>query len=426
MKKYLFLVSFLFALFACDKTETVQPISVSIAIELPEGFSVPANAADLSTAASYTGDIPEGYTGEIVYVVRFINLTDNSETVALAGRDGVATASLMPGIYNVIVSAGWLQGNIEFNFSGTANNVNILLGGSTESDGSIKIPLPIVASEPGTLVFKELYYVGSRTPANSTYFRDQFYELYNNGESTIYIDGLCLGTIYSQLASANQPTWEDIENAENYIFYQWLFQFPGTGKDYPLNPGESVVIAQWATNHQVEALNLSSPVNLTSAEFEAYLSTANVQTDETAINLNNLFRSNQTTMPQWLSSVFGSAWAIFFPEADFDPTKLTTQKGSSLQGIAVPISQVLDAVEAVDNDTKVLLKRIPVKLDAGATYVGATYTAQSVSRKIKETKEDGRVIYTDTNNSTTDFQLNDTPVVRRNGAKIPSWNIWAN
>ena len=51
---------------------------------------------------------------------------------------------------------------------------------------------------------------------------------------------------------------------------------------------------------------------------------------------------------------------------------------------------------------------------------------KSVSRKIKLTKEDGRHVYMDTNNSSEDFVVNDKPVPRRDGAKIPAWNTWWN
>jgi len=63
-------------------------------------------------------------------------------------------------------------------------------------------------------------------------------------------------------------------------------------------------------------------------------------------------------------------------------------------------------------------------LDAGATTVGGTYLSKSVARKIKTTLTDGRIIYYDTNNSSTDFEVMDTPEIRRNGAKAPSWNTW--
>ena len=78
-------------------------------------------------------------------------------------------------------------------------------------------------------------------------------------------------------------------------------------------------------------------------------------------------------------------------------------------------------MELVNNATKINQKRMPTILDAGATFTGATYTGQSVSRKIRSTK-DGRNLYMDTNNSSDDFQVNEVAVVRRDGVGAPSWS----
>ena len=48
----------------------------------------------------------------------------------------------------------------------------------------------------------------------------------------------------------------------------------------------------------------------------------------------------------------------------------------------IPIRDVLDAVEGVDNESKMNSKRLPGVLDAGITWVGASYNGLSVSRKL--------------------------------------------
>ena len=50
--------------------------------------------------------------------------------------------------------------------------------------------------------------------------------------------------------------------------------------------------------------------------------------------------------------------------------------------------------------------------------------SESIARKVKETREDGTVVYQDTNNTTNDFEVKKDPQLRRNGAKVPSWNSW--
>ena len=86
----------------------------------------------------------------------------------------------------------------------------------------------------------------------------------------------------------------------------------------------------------------------------------------------------------------------------------------------------IDAVQAVSGPERLNFLGLPTMLDAGTIWVDSpgSYTGQSISRRILSTEDDGRVVYQDTNNTSNDFQVNDTPVVRRNGAGVPSWNTW--
>ena len=95
----------------------------------------------------------------------------------------------------------------------------------------------------------------------------------------------------------------------------------------------------------------------------------------------------------------------------------------------IPNRYILDAVECVDNEAKVSAKRIPGVLDAGCTWVDNSYNGLGVYRKqsLDESgnpiqRENGAYIYQDTNNSTDDFERKVTPMFRRFGAKMPSWN----
>ncbi|MFA7134221.1 MAG: DUF4876 domain-containing protein, partial [Bacteroidales bacterium] len=132
----------------------------------------------------------------------------------------------------------------------------------------------------------------------------------------------------------------------------------------------------------------------------------------------------QSVPPQWLTPVFGGAFVIYFPSEPIDANNYVTPVGSSRRSYRIPINEVVDALENVGNENQAQLKRVPAVLDAGVATVGGTYVAKSVARKVRETREDGRVILYDTNNSTEDFEVMDPPVIRRYGAKAPSWNTW--
>ena len=91
-------------------------------------------------------------------------------------------------------------------------------------------------------------------------------------------------------------------------------------------------------------------------------------------------------------------------------------------GQEVLISDVLDAVECVKNETTD--KKLVNVLDAGKVWCATTGGNQSIVRKTAGYASDGRVIYQDTNNSSVDFEVNAKPEIRRGGAKRPSWSSW--
>jgi hypothetical protein len=87
---------------------------------------------------------------------------------------------------------------------------------------------------PGIKI-NEIYSCGP--PNNFFYFYDQYYELYNSSEDTLYLDGMLFCRMGAFLANVTS-----------------VFQFPGEPmggtEDYPINPGEFIVVASDAYNHK--------------------------------------------------------------------------------------------------------------------------------------------------------------------------------
>jgi hypothetical protein len=150
-------------------------------------------------------------------------------------------------------------------------------------------------------------------------------------------------------------------------------------------------------------------------------------TDEPALNMTWVFNNSNVT-PQWLTTVNGSALCLFFPDGTVNFNDYVTQVGNSTRGKHIPVDMILEAVECVTNAAALSMKRMPTKLDAGATHVSIMYSGESVVRKIDTEESDriGRIVYQDTNNSTNDFEVQKPPVIRRNNAKKPVWNTWGN
>ena len=390
------------AMVGCQKTGT-KTISINVKVD-----ETKIAAAGIPSPESYEVKISNFATGSVI------------ETTT---ENGLATATgIVPGVYTVTVSGSQNQGGFIYTIAGSESNASLLADGD-------EVTVKVDAVKEAALVFKEIYYTGVK----DFYFRDQFYEIYNNSTEVVYADSLCIAeTIFASYDKSIIYEWP-IENADQYVFVKVVWQIQGDGHSYPIKPGESFVISQWATNHKAESLSKGvSPVDLTGAEFEAIEkeSTAPsglVLTDNPAINMKKVIQAGYA-MPQWLTSVSGSQYIIFKPSKPLKNEDFITATNADYNGVGreVLISDVIDAVQTVSDETGMNVLGLPKVLDAGAIWCSGQYVGESIARKIKETRPDGTNVYQDSNNTTNDFEVKKDPQVRRYDAKVPSWNTWIN
>ena len=390
------------AMVGCQKTGT-KTISINVRVD-----EAKIAAAGIQSPDSYDVTVSNFATGS---------------TIEAKTENGLATATgIVPGVYTVTVSGSQNQGGFTYTIAGSESNASLLADGD-------EVTVKVDAVKEAALVFKEIYYTGVK----DFYFRDQFYEIYNNSTEVVYADSLCIAeTIFASYDKSIIYEWP-IENADQYVFVKVVWQIQGDGHSYPIKPGESFVISQWATNHKAESLSKGvSPVDLTGAEFEAIEkeSTAPsglVLTDNPAINMKKVIQAGYA-MPQWLTSVSGSQYIIFKPSKPLKNEDFITATNADYNGVGreVLISDVIDAVQTVSDETGMNVLGLPKVLDAGAIWCSGQYVGESIARKIKETRPDGTKVYQDSNNTTNDFEVKKDPQVRRYDAKVPSWNTWIN
>ena len=386
----------------CQKTVT-KPISINVKVD-----ETKIAEAGIKSPDSYDVTISNFATGTAIEAK-----TEN----------GLATATgIVPGVYTVTVSATQNEGGFTYTIAGSESNASLLADGD-------EVTVKVDAVKEAALVFKEIYYTG----VPDFYFRDQFYEIYNNSTEVVYADSLCIAeTVFASYDKSVIYEWP-IENADQYVFAKVVWQIQGDGHSYPIKPGESFVISQWATNHKAESLSKGvSPVDLTGAEFEAIEkeSTAPsglVLTDNPAINMKKVIQAGYS-MPQWLTAVSGSQYIIFKPSKPLKNENFITATNADYNGVGreILISDIIDAVQTVSDETGMNVLGLPTSLDAGAIWCSGQYVGESIARKIKETRPDGTNVYQDSNNTTNDFEVKKDPQVRRYDAKVPSWNTWIN
>lgn len=360
--------------------------------------------------------------------IKFDNYNEDIHiTKELVGND-ISIDGIIPGIYSVNIT-GKVTNTLgdEYYLNGSVINKALY-------EGENNLDISVSGLKISPLVFKEIFYAGTKP----FYFRNQFYELYNNSTKTLYLDGIYFANLTPGTATTKLPVWPE-SDGNNYAYAERVWKFPGNGTDYPLAPGESCVISQFAANHKLPIYNPDSPVDCSSSEFEFNMNNPNFP-DQPAHDMVHVFYNGKEvmgTVPQYLTSVFGGAYVIFQvpKEKSYDPVNDSNLKtinlasSSSTLYAKIPIKYILDAVEAGNNESMIAAKRVPSVLDAGMTYVEETYCSLGVARKLLTDdngniiyNEDGSIILQDTNNSTEDFERRVVPQLRKYNTKMPSWN----
>lgn len=366
----------------------------------------------------------EGVPSPEKYSVSFTNTNTGVVTKLESEGKKVSVKSLVGGVYDITASA---QHSI-YNYLAVAKDVTINSGESLSS-------MEVKVTKASSLIFKELYYIGSKS--GKVYLKDNFFEIYNNGDKEVYLDGLAIATTSNYSATtvnfANDkghlvdPDKKDTGlKADDYLVINGnqnvAWQIPGNGTTYLLKPGESIVIASQAMDH-TQACDKS--IDLRSAEFETvadnYIAHGQVD-NEKSVNLTLINPLHQNLINWYMPSAVSAGFVLFLLDESPDklPTVINVASPASKYK-AIKRSKILDAVNWVKNDTEKPF--LPADLDAGKIYCsGGPGAGKSISRKIKETTADGRKIYKDSNNTSEDFEVNEKPVIRREGAAVPSWS----
>lgn len=126
-------------------------------------------------------------------------------------------------------------------------------GGSTQ----------VEEKKPTDLKILEIFYAGTTTTRTyegkaltTPYEEDAFIKIYNPTDKVLYLDSLVLAVNsldpseqINLVATDKKDGGTADYHLKNFLVGAML-QFPGTGKDHPIQPGEAVIIAQKAINHK--------------------------------------------------------------------------------------------------------------------------------------------------------------------------------
>ncbi|MGF1924249.1 MAG: DUF4876 domain-containing protein, partial [Bacteroidia bacterium] len=232
--------------------------------------------------------------------VTITNKSDGKVNKAKADANGkVVFASLSPGNYSV-VAALVISAADYTTATGTLASQDVAFNGSMEAAFTTNstMNIELKTGQLGDWIIKQIYYGGS-SASNGAVFRDQFIEIYNNSNEVLYADGLYIAQVFGKntrvssidvtnpiYQSNGQLNWASALNMTstnpntNYVYLRTLWMIPGTGKEYPVQPGRSLIIAQNGLNHKASyigangtAITVKDPsltVDLSGADFETY------------------------------------------------------------------------------------------------------------------------------------------------------------
>ena len=311
------------------------------------------------------------------------------------------TITFVQGQYNFIVT-GKVKDEAAAYAQGAANAG--LFGAAT-----VNISLNKIVRSP--LVFKSIFTTGGK----QYYMKDSYFEIVNNSDEVQYLDGLILSAPFGQQTGKN--AWQANGYEDLYASGQGqVLAFPGSGHDYPLKPGQSIVVANDATNHKPLAKSENCP-DLSKADWEVYLSYANGEVDYPAKNLNVIFKNNPY-MKAFGLGVMGRAYLLarlpkgMTPEAyAADKKNVMTEPGNpgaKMEYLMIPSKYVLDAVDIWNEESTEHYGTFLPKDDAQGVLASKAWEGKCVRRKVTKIVN-GRPYYQDTNNSANDF-LNNQPL----------------
>ena len=347
--------------------------------------------------------------GTITLTLTELNRNEKVERVFTNLSQNELTLPLLMGSYEVHIAATvtyTINGEtVAGEMSAFVNKVDLL------NNSSFPISLSIKA-KGNDFIIEEIFFAGTATPEGKQYFGDQYIKLYNPTDRVLYADGLVLAD--SEFLTVTKRDYTPNVMAEAFTAGS-MVQIPGTGTQYPVQPGKSIVIAEQGINHKE---NNPNSIDLSKADFENFYPPRVKDVDGVGvtnnINLHGIFIINNRGNRGYVIARFPEGTATATLQYNYEyQTEIKLMKRQALK---IPNNWIVDAVNL---STKTGFEWIVTSssLDSGWAYVAndekdTSCYGKSVRRKVLSEKN-GKPIFKDTNDSTEDFEILTTPTLKK-------------
>lgn len=397
---------------------------LSLAAALVTGFTVTSCSSDddFGVTAKQNGKLTLNFTGEGITSYKGINVeimelnTGNIIKQSLEAGVTSFTFDIPYGSYKITANGIVIMSNEETRAAG--------VGQTDLSSPSQALTIHLHAQKfHEDFIIEEVFFTGVRTPDNKNYNSSRYFKITNNTNKILYADKLIIGQSEFLTTDDKNPTPYNVNMS---FAVKGVMVLPGNGTDYPVQPGDFIVIADNAINHKD---NTSTAFDLHNADFEFPSTNPSLgQVDNPSVpNAEVIYTQMAYNMFFLHNRGFESYVIARFPAGENKDTFLQNNKydyeyltsAGTIKAVstyAIPNSWIIDA-ENNSVPTKFIHTLTSASMDSGWASVGATDNdanryGKSVRRKVSGQMSNGRNIYTDTNNSSNDFTKDAVPSLK--------------
>lgn len=317
-------------------------------------FTTPPEQPPITVTLKFVSDSEE--QGTAAALGWTIGIPDVSATLASADSahiplrelhasdDGVLVLDQLPAGRYIVDGVRWLSDEERARLPTGDDAMGFLLRTEFAATSTVsELPMTMVASRRRGLVISEfkgdeLFTRGQ--PGSYSY--SVYLRLYNNSDSTVFLDGLIVGrALASQFDLGNFPCtlYEPYANDKQGIWAIQFHQLPGDGANYPLSPGESATLAMDAIDHRPL---YPGAVDLRDADFEFFAGGVDVDNPEVPN------AADVGVRPHPLGH--GLKWSVLakvaFVALPFDLTTMETRTFGNAEWARIPADAILEVISA--------------------------------------------------------------------------------
>ena len=284
------------------------------------------------------------------------------------------------------------------------------------------VDVALVGARRGSIVISEIFaFYGPPERGFDNYVYGSYLEVYNNSDTTAYLDGILYLVTPPTLHRSNPQSGtcdalpKNLRIDSSAVYTGVITAFPGSGRDFPIRPGEAKVVAMDAINHATAA-PVFRQLDLSRADFEQFWTDGDVD-NPFAANILRVYGSTAGVFGRGFGFMVNSGQAVLLvPEARARITEVTVPGWSAagwgtFTAARVPSEYILDlvaldsAIPPIEGAAGYCAPWTSPRYDRAPAMLSNFLVRQAISRRSLGRTAAGHEILQRTRNSARDFML---------------------